>query len=419
MALAAVVLMATGADATELRATPADYRSRLGALRPGDVLWLEPGDYLRGLPVHGMEGTPEQPIVVRAADRAAPPRFLARPEANTVSIVDSAYVTIADLVLEGRGTGVDAVKAEGHARFAHHITLERLRISGHDANQQVVGISTKCPAWGWVVRDNRIDGAGTGMYFGNSDGKAPFVGGLIEGNRIRNTIGYNLQVKHQLARPANVGMPVEAQATVIRGNRFEKGPLSASGEMARPNVLVGHWPLTGPGSTDRYLVYGNVFEGNPGEALFQGEGNVALYNNLFVNRDGAAINIRPHNHLPRWIAIFHNTVIAATTGISVTGGEAGYEQRALGNAVFAREPVRGIAAIGNFTAGFDAVSEYLEMPFGDSGSRSLALQRALPESSSTLPADLARLPDAAMDFGGLVRREAVHGACVAGAMQCK
>src|SRR4030095_13069256 len=103
---------------------------------------------------------------------------------NTVSIVDSHHVVLSDLELDGRDLPVDAVKAEGHARFAHHIPLENLVIRRHGNNQQNVGISTKCPAWNWVIRGNTIIGAGTGMYLGGSDGSAPFVAGIIEGNLV-------------------------------------------------------------------------------------------------------------------------------------------------------------------------------------------------------------------------------------------
>ena len=89
------------------------------------------------------------------------------------------------------------MKSERQARYAHHITLENLLIRGHGNNQQTVGISTKCPAWNWVIRGNTIIGAGTGMYLGDSDGSAPFVAGVIERNLIVDTIGYNLQIKHQ------------------------------------------------------------------------------------------------------------------------------------------------------------------------------------------------------------------------------
>ncbi len=177
--------MACPAVAAELLAGPDDYRDAVRRLRAGDVLRLAPGVYTHGLNVHRLEGAEGRPIVIRGADAPRRTVFVASPGRNTVSIVDSAHVTVSDLSLSGGQVPVDAVKAEGHARYAHHITLERLLIEGYDASQQNVAISTKCPAWGWVIRDNVIDGAGTGIYLGNSDGSAPFVRGVIERQRRR------------------------------------------------------------------------------------------------------------------------------------------------------------------------------------------------------------------------------------------
>ncbi len=90
-----------------------------------------------------------------------------RGKIRSVSVmpVTSSY---GNLEIDGAGAlQVDAVKAEGNADFAHHITLENLYIHNFAAQQQSVGISTKCPAWGWIVRGNRIEGVGTGMYFGD------------------------------------------------------------------------------------------------------------------------------------------------------------------------------------------------------------------------------------------------------------
>ncbi len=201
-------------------------------------------------------------------DRAAAPPavFTARPCCNTVSITDSSYLEIRNLELDGLGLdGVDAVKAEGpsgDANFAHHITIENLYIHGHDTGQQTVGISTKCPAWDWVIRRNVIASAGTGMYLGNSDGSAPFVNGLVEGNLVVDTIGYNVQIKHQNNRPALPGMPASG-TTIVRHNVFSKANNASTGVDARPNLLVGHWPLSGPGQDDVYLIYGNFFWANP------------------------------------------------------------------------------------------------------------------------------------------------------------
>ena len=102
---------------------------------------------------------------------------------SPIRLLDSAHVIVRNLVLDGRGAAVDGVRAEGHGHWAHHITLEGLTIVNHGATQQNSGISTKCPSWGWVVRGNTIVRAGTGMYFGDSDGSDPFFDALIESGR--------------------------------------------------------------------------------------------------------------------------------------------------------------------------------------------------------------------------------------------
>ena len=227
--LQAASLVTAGAD---------NYRKFLSRLEPGDTLLLQPGVYKKGLPVHQLHGNKDKPIIIMGSANGPLPVFSARPGHNTISIINASYIVIRNLELDGQGIAVDGVKCEGHADWAHHITLENLVIKGHDNNQQTVGISTKCPAWNWIIRSNTIWGAGTGIYLGNSDGNAPFVGGLIEHNLIVDTIGYNLQIKHQNARPEIPGMPSEPNVTIIRHNVFSKEKGAATGPFARPNVLV-------------------------------------------------------------------------------------------------------------------------------------------------------------------------------------
>lgn len=333
-------------NAADYRVNPDTYRERLPALQPGDRLLLEPGDYLRGLPLHNLSGSPDRPIVIEAASRTRPPRLIARAGANTVSLVNARHLVLRHLELDGRNLPVDAVKAEGHSDYADFITLEHLHIHDHAASQQNVGVSTKCPAQGWIVRNNRIERVGTGMYFGDSDGSDAFVGGLIESNVIAYTLGYNLQVKHQVRRPAGLD---DRRDTTIRHNVFSKQD-ALPGPMARPNVLLGHFPLNGPGSEDRYLVYGNLFLHNPSEALLQAEGRVAVYNNLLINGNGDAIHIQPHNDMPRDMMIFSNTVVASGAGIQVrSGDDPAYRQRVMANVVAARQAIAGGEATHNVT----------------------------------------------------------------------
>jgi hypothetical protein len=352
------VLAATAA-ATDYRADTEDYRDHLRRLQPGDRLLLEPGDYRRGLPLSNLSGTSDYPITIEAADPAKPPRFIARLGANTVSLVNVRHLVLRHLELDGRNVPVDAIKAEGHSRYADFITLEHLFVHDHAASQQNVGISTKCPAFGWVVRGNRIERVGTGMYFGNSDGSDPFMSGLIEGNHVSDTLGYNLQIKHQKARPTDYA---DRYDTVIRYNVFSKKD-AAPAPQARPNVLLGHLPLSGAGSEDRYLVYGNLFLNNPSEALFQAEGRVAIYDNVFINGSGDAIHIQPHNDVPRDMLIFSNTVLASGTGIQVRQAEnSPYRQRVIANVVSASKPLQGAEAADNLELNYQPSVLQADLP---------------------------------------------------------
>jgi hypothetical protein len=384
-----------------INAGPSNYRSLLPTLGPGDRLLLAGGTYAMGLPIDSLNGQPGRCIVVEGPETGPRAVFTGRSCCNTVSIRDSSHVAIRNLELDGLGLAVDAVKAEGDASFAHHITLENLDIRGHGADQQIVGINTKCPAWNWVVRRNVIVGAGTGLYFGDSDGSAEFVAGLVEHNLVRDTIGYNMQVKHQNSRNTALGIPATAQ-TVIRHNVFSKAQGASMGADARPNLLVGHWPLSGPGANDVYLIYGNFFHQNPSEALFQGAGHVALYANLFLNDFGDAVNFQFHEGgSVRNAEVFHNTVVASGSGIRVTGTEAGYTQRVRASAVFSPLPISAAGQSDNVTAGYGVAGSYLTDPTAPVGA-GLSLF-PLPGTLSGAAADLsglAGLLDYDRDFNG-------------------
>jgi len=407
--VAALVASGVAHAGSTYDATPDNYLRMLRALRPGDTLSLAPGLYSRGLPVHNLAGDPDHPITITGPVRGAPALFVAHVERNTVSIVDSHDVVVRNLVLDGRNLPVDGVKCEGHARYAHHITLENLLIRRHGNNQQTVGISTKCPAWNWVIRGNTVTGAGTGIYLGNSDGTAPFVAGLIERNLVVDTIGYNLQIKHQIHRPDIEGLP-RTSVTTIRHNVFSKAA-GDSPDAARPNVLVGHFPPFGDGVDDRYAIYGNFFYANRHEALFQGEGNIALYGNLFVNPYGDAIHIQPHNDVPKAVDIAFNTILAGGAGISVLAGfgSSTYHQTVVGNAVFAATPLDGGIQRGNLAAAFADADRYLMRPFADPGEINLAPRALLtsPDADAPNPAQLA---DWDRDFDGRPRTPGSIGA---------
>jgi Right handed beta helix region len=344
---------------------PTNYLTLLRSLNPGETLFLAPGIYRgtqngSGLPIFHLKGVAGKPILISGPESGPRPVFYASVTRNTIRIADASYVTIRNLDLDGRNLDVDGVKAEG---ISDHITLENLCIKNHGNNQQTVGISTKAPAWDWVIRRNVILGAGTGIYLGDSDGTKPFIHGLIEYNLIRDTLGYNIEIKHQLPRPAIPEMPTAAGATIIRHNVFSKAENGSMSGMARPNLLVGHFPLSGDGSEDIYEIYGNFFYENPtGEPLFQGEGNLAIYNNLFWNDRGDAILVRPHNAYPRRVTIFWNTVVSHGMGIKVVDGSDEYKQRVIGNLAFGSPPILSNDQQDNLVGSPASAKSYLQHP---------------------------------------------------------
>ena len=408
-----LLLLALGmvlpAQAADINATPSDYRTKLKLLQPGDTLLLGAGTYSEGLPIHYLLGTASKPILIRGI--AGQTRFIASARRNTVSIVDSAHIHVSDLLLDGAGQPADAVRAEGYARFAHHITLENLLIVNHGLGQAFVGISTKCPAWGWVIRGNRIIGAGTGMYLGRSDGRAPFVAGVIEHNLIVASTGYNLQIKHQAVRPDLPGLPQAASRTLIRHNVLIKGANSSRGKDARPSLLVGHWPLQGAGKDDVYEIYGNFFYQNPGEALFQGEGNLAFYNNLLVNDFGDALNIQPHNDVPRKIYLFHNTLLARESGIRIRTGLSEPEAlHVVANAVYAAQPLTGVEPVHNLIAARKDARSYLKAPDVRLDRLSLEPQAGRLQMATANFNWMNQFTDAECDFDGRRLGFAYYGA---------
>jgi hypothetical protein len=419
----ATASMTPPASGKVISATAADYLTKLAALNPGDTLLLAAGNYgvdangqdtaePPGLPIFNLNGTASQPITITGPDTGPRPVMLGRSTHNTIRFDTASYVVVRNIDVDGRSLGEDAVKSQG---VSHHITIEGLHIKGVDNNQQIVGISTKATVWNWVIRHNTIVGAGTGMYLGNSNGSCPFIAGTIENNLIYDTIGYNIEIKHQNPRPALAGMPTGRSSTIIRGNVFSKSAATSSTDgLARPNLLVGHLPLSGSGATDLYEIYGNFFYQNPTEALFQAEGNVAFHDNVLVNDIGGAIHIQPHNDVPKLIRIFSNTVIARDDGISVSGGSTAYTQVVEGNVIFANAPiaVSGLSASAttNVTDNYAAASIYLNAPTAALGTFDAYPKTRTLRATALDTTGLPGFTDWNLDFNGMVRDWTVRGA---------
>jgi hypothetical protein len=180
-------------------------------------------------------------------------------------------------------------------------------------NQQSVGISTKCPAWDWVVRGNRI--VGTGMYFGD-----PFIGGLIEENEVIDTIGYNLQIKHQAARPIVGGMPTEPRMTIIRSNRFVKSAGASQRKTARPQRAGRSSAVGRPRTRRRVRDLRQPLFPEPGRGAVQGRGQFrAVLEPVLQQPSGRGPRGRDPaaQQYPKRVRVLFNTVVHPWKGIRV------------------------------------------------------------------------------------------------------
>jgi hypothetical protein len=319
---------------------PVTYRALLSQLSPGDTLSLAPGDYPR-LSIAGLHGTPGGCITIAGPARRGRATIVGEAGYRTVEIVDSSYVVVKNLVIDSRNIpAADGVKAPATGRSApHHIVLDGNLIIGAGATQQTDGISTKVTTWNWVIRRNAIVEAGTALYLGDSDGTAPFIAGVIEDNLIINPTGYGMQIKHQTQRPALPGMPEGPQTTIIRNNVFKKDD-RRSPDGDRPNLLVGGFPDSGPGSLDLYDIYANLLVDNPREALFQGSGRIRFHDNALIGGAPAAALFRDHDLPLRLVEVFDNRICSPHIGIKFES-PARQGHSVFGNVIYAEIPIWG------------------------------------------------------------------------------
>ncbi len=334
----------TSVLAKTVTAGPSDYKSKLGALKAGDVLELSAGTYPL-LSISNLAGTKSAWITIRGPVSGAPAVIEANPCCNVIELKKVRYLALENLVVDGNNNGGSfGVSAKGGtSNEVSDIRVEGCTFRNFGGDQQQVAISTKTPTSGWIIRGNTIIGAGTGMYLGNSNGAAPFVGGLIEGNLVKDPLGYCIQVKWQKPRPTHPALPTAASgpsATIIRHNVLIKNDKKTS-TGARPNLLVGGFPQSGAGSSDVYQIYGNFLFNNPHEYLLQASGRVVIHDNLLVGATSTALALRDHD-LPISVArVFNNTIYGGAKGISISGSAT--EVRVVGNLIFATTGISGTA----------------------------------------------------------------------------
>ncbi|MEO6828193.1 MAG: hypothetical protein ABI164_00165 [Acidobacteriaceae bacterium] len=371
IAVLATVFGSMVVQARVIQANPANVKSLLTTLSPGDTLVLAPGIYDH-LDLYNLTGTPQRWITVTGAESPEGTGAAVISEndcCNTVEIKNSSYLAVENLRIDSEGVeGVFGISAGGGLKnLVHDILIQGNILIGQNVGQQTDGISTKTPTWNWTIRENKILGAGTGMYLGNSDGSDPFVHGVIENNLVQDPIGYCMQIKDQKTWPSVPGLPTGPTTTIIRNNTFIKsdGP-SPDGD--RPNLYVGGYPDSGPGSTNMYEVYGNFFDHNPREALLQVTGRVSIHDNLLVDGQYTAVEVANHKfsgitNVVKLVYLYNNTIYTSQNGIEFDS-PAQEGSAAVGNVIFAATPITGTVTSesNNLTDAVANAGNYLAAP---------------------------------------------------------
>jgi len=408
--LSVVLLSSTTRQVTaaELKANPSSYRKLLSSLKPGDTVNLAPGKYSR-LTIAGLSGTTTAWITIKGPPSGPPAIIVGESGHNTVEIVNSSFVAIENLRIDSRGIpGAFGISAGGGKRnLTHDIRIEGNILVGQNGDQQTDGISTKTPTWGWIIRNNQILGAGTGLYLGDSDGTQPFVHGLIENNLIKDTIGYNMEIKDQISIPAIRGIPTEPISTIIRNNVFIKDD-RPSPDGDRPNLLVGAFPPAGPGSLNLYEIYGNYFFHNHREALFQGSGRVSLHDNIFVDgpHNYPAV-VFMHQNFPLKVAyVYNNTVYTAERGIYVET-PALVADAVIGNLVFASDPITGSIrrSSDNLVGSVTSAPDYVNSPSFELGSMDFYPRAGKCQGKAIDLSPFQAEADSTVDFNGTFKTQ--------------
>lgn len=387
--------------AKDIEATPDNVRQKVSGLQPGDTLVLTAGKYNGGITLKQLHGRADAPITIRGM--GAETVLLGVGGTNTIDILDCQYLVLRDLTFDGRGKEVDAIKAKYSKIVSHHVTIENNTIMNHGANQQIVGISTKAPAADWTIRGNTVIGAGTGLYLGNSTGGEPFVRGIIEYNLVTNPVGYCVQIKKQNPRPAAQGLPTEPSTTIIRYNVFIKSD-RPSPDGNRPNLLVGGYPDDGPGSRDRYQIYGNVLCHNPRESLFQGTGRVSMHDNVFVDCPGTGVMLTTHDHKPvKQALVYHNTFVDVGNALTISGNAVDGTVIAGNLSVAAKKPSQPWPE-GNVALSATQAATALTAPVGQLGKLDVQPRKLILSVVPAAALDKLRLDtDYNLDFWGAKR----------------
>jgi hypothetical protein len=281
-----------------------EFQARANLLQPGDELVLHGGRYSQSCrrAIANLHGTPDRPIVIRAAAGEHP--VLTRPRRangdyahNNLEIVNSSHLIIRGLTFEGGDTGVRFVGENADITFEDN----EIRETGNNALALNSGNSSR-----FRIRRNHIHHTGLctagptegeGMYLGCNNNRCRVTDSVIERNHIHHLRG--------TSEGGNDGIEVKtgSHGNVIRGNVIHDTTI---GQQFPCIFVYGGGPAVN-------VVDGNLVWGC-GEGI-QVVSDAVIQNNVILSSSLAGITAAPHAQVRqvRNVSIVNNTVAGHPT----------------------------------------------------------------------------------------------------------
>jgi len=293
--------------ATKVVTASDDLLTVLSSLGPGDVVEVSAGTWVQsGSPIYTWNGTPAQPIIVRAAPGARP--VITNVAGQNVLELVGSYFSFSGFELTG---GDDAVRIS-----ADHATLADLQV--HALGDGGITCTRNGQNCSNLVLDRieayDIAGDGNALLLGCSDGTCIIADSTIEGCYL-----------HDLTGASGDGVLAFGSGLAIRDN--------VTVNTNAPGIRV-----SGFASGNRHVIERNLVWNTAMDNGIQIEGQAIVRDNIVLGAAGDGIESTPIDFATNDAEIVHNTVVCGAAGgaeaLHVFGWDTSSGQIAANNALY-------------------------------------------------------------------------------------
>ncbi|MBI2892248.1 MAG: right-handed parallel beta-helix repeat-containing protein [Deltaproteobacteria bacterium] len=294
----------------------------VNGLEPGDSLVLDAGTY-EGPCRIGVSGTEGSPIVVQAADGAAPVISFGGEWSNVVDLDSTAWLTLSGLGIEGGANDIDGIKMHSPS----HVVVERCRFAG------LAGISISMndgDSDDVTIRDCTFEDArATTLYVGCHDGSCiasnvdvlrNFVDGVHPWSD--EAVGYGIEVKlgsHDVLVQDNVFRDTRGPGIMVYGFEGEGGP-----NVVERNVCWGSERSAGIEVVGGTAIVRNnvVIENGDGGIWSYDYGGRGLLADISIVNNTAIRNANGGIRVTAWEGLAASLLVANNAAVAAGGAEA-------------------------------------------------------------------------------------------------